>query len=324
MKKLLLLCLATLMLMSGCSSNTTEPEATATPEATEEANTEAATEMTGTITVYTRDASSGTREAFEGAIDLEELTATAVETTGNGDMATKVGAEESAIGYVSLSTDFEANNIVPLQFEGVSPTIDTVLDGSYAMQRPFSYTSRTSGEYTSDEVEQLVLAFLDFLNNSVEGKQAVESAGGIVDYTNATPWAELSANHPIVSQDNSAFTIRTGGSTSVEKSIAAALESFQPLAGNVQFTMNHTGSSDGHKRTLGSEKDSANAIDIGFASREFKAEEDNTNALESGVYCIDAVVAVVNAANTSVTNLSQADINGIYSGTVSTWDSIGQ
>ena len=60
-----------------------------------------------TITVYSRDASSGTREAFEKANDMEEMLLDgAVTVDSNGDMATKVGQDANSFGYVSLSTDF--------------------------------------------------------------------------------------------------------------------------------------------------------------------------------------------------------------------------
>ncbi|MEG0658807.1 substrate-binding domain-containing protein, partial [Anaerorhabdus sp.] len=259
MKKLLSLLLAGL-LIAGCSSTPTNNEngGEATPGAS-----------TATVNVYTRDGSSGTREAFEGAIGLEELTQNAIEVSSNGDMATKVGNDTAGIGYVSLSTDFEANNIKALSFEGVVPTVETVLDGTYTMQRPFAFVTRSAGDFGSDEKEQLVAAFIDFLQNSTEGMAIVESAHGIVDITKGTPWAELAKNHPIVTQDNSAITVVTAGSTSVSKTLQAALEAFQPMAGNFQISMNQTGSGDGYKRVLGEEKDGANAADIGFASRNF-------------------------------------------------------
>jgi phosphate transport system substrate-binding protein len=91
----------------------------------EEVVVEEATELTGTINVYTRDASSGTREAFEGFIGIDEnLSASAIEVSGNGDMAAKVGADAYGIGYVSLTTDFEANNVKALQYNGVDASID--------------------------------------------------------------------------------------------------------------------------------------------------------------------------------------------------------
>lgn len=309
MKKLTVLWLSVLLLLAGCSNNSNQT----TPNS-----------ASNTINVYTRDSSSGTREAFEKAGDFEgELTANAIEVSSNGDMATKVGSDENGIGYVSLSTDFAANNVSPLNFEGVSPTEAAVLDGSYGMQRPFSFVTRASGDFDSDEKEQLVAAFVDFIQNSSEGLLVVEAAGGVVDKTQGVAWAKLAVNHPIVNQDNSAMTIATAGSTSVEKTLKAALEAFSPMAGNFQFTMNQTGSGDGYKRVLGSEKEGANKADIGFASRAFKEkEEDVTAAMNSGVYCIDAVVTIVNAANTSVTNLTQEQIKAIFTAEITSWEEV--
>lgn len=314
MKKLFVFVL-TALLVAGCSTAPkTEPAegGTATPS------------VAASINVYTRDATSGTREAFEKAGDFaEQLTSSAIEVSSNGDMATKVGADVNGIGYVSLSTDFAANGVKPLNFEGVAPSEATVLDGTYGMQRPFAFTTRAAGDYESAEKEQLIAAFLDFLQNSTEGMLVVEKAGGVVDKSQGKAWAELAANHPIVNEDNSAITIATCGSTSVEKTLKAALEAFQPLAGNFQFTMNQTGSGDGYKRVLGSEKDGANRADIGFASRAFKSgEEDTSSAMASGQYCIDAVVTIVNEANTAVANLTQAQVHDIFTGTVTSWDQI--
>lgn len=304
MKKLLSLLLSMMLLVACSSGNTTEQTTTetATPEA-----------VSAKINVYTRDSSSGTREAFEKAIGLSELTQEAIEVSSNGDMAVKVGADENGIGYVSLSTDFEANNIKPLSFKGVVPSEETVLDGSYGMQRPFAYVTRDS--FDSAEKEALVLAFIDYLCNSTEGMLTVQAAGGVVDISKSVAWSELAKNHPIVNQDNSAITISTCGSTSVTKTLQAALESFVPLAGNFQFTMNQTGSGDGYKRVLGEEKDGVNGADIGFASRNFNDDEDVSVALATGTYAIDAVVAVVNSNNT-LTDVDADTLNQIYSGTL--------
>ncbi len=275
------------------------------------------------ITVYSRDASSGTREAFEKANDMKGmLTDHAVTVDSNGDMATKVGQDVNGFGYVSLSTDFEANNIKALDYEGVTPTEESVLDGTYGMQRPFCYVTRADGDFTDERTQALVEAFIDYLCNSTEGQQVVKNAGGIVDLDNTTPWAELKKNHPIVDEDNSDLTIRTAGSTSVEGSLKAALEAFQAEAGQFQFTMNQSGSGDGYKRVLGEEKDGANAADIGFASRNFEDGEDVSKALISGQYCIDAVVAVVSAENETVTNLTADQIKGIYSGEITAWSEL--
>ena len=151
--------------------------------------------MTGQINVYTRDAASGTREGFEKVVGFEDqLTDKANEVASNGEMATQVGSDVQGIGYVSLTTDFAANNLHPANYEGVEPSIETVIDGSYLLSRPFCYTTRASGDYESDEKEQLVKAFIAFMTESTEGKEAVLSAGGIVDVDDSTPWEELKAD----------------------------------------------------------------------------------------------------------------------------------
>lgn len=281
--------------------------------------------VNGKIVVYTRDSSSGTREAFEKGIGFEkELTKDATEVKSNDDMAAKVGQSVNGIGYTSLSTDFEKNNVKALQYEGVDATSETVLDGTYKLQRPFMYVTRAKDDFGSEDKQQLVEAFLDFISNSQEGMEVVKAAGGEVDITKAKPWEEIAKKYPVLNKDNSKITIRTVGSTSVEKTIKAALEAFSPLAGNVSYTMNQSGSGDAVKYTLGKEANGANAGDIGFASRAFKDDgsEDISKAMQSGQYCIDAVVAIVNKDNNDVTNMTQAQLKDIFTGKTANWEDI--
>lgn len=282
--------------------------------------------VSGDIKVYTRDSSSGTREAFEKGVDFEgSLTKNAIEVSSNDDMAAKVGADKNGIGYTSLSTDFEKNGVSALQYEGVTASSESVLDGSYKLQRPFMYVTRAAGDYGSDDKEQLVQAFLDFMQNSTEGMAIVKKNGGEVDESKAKPWDELSKKYEaVLGKDNSAIIITTCGSTSVEKTVKASLEAFSPMAGNFKFTMNQSGSGDAVPRVLGKEKDGPNKGDIGFASRAFKEDgsEDISKAMESGQYCIDAVVAVVNKENTDVTSLTQAQLKSIFTGETLKWEDI--
>ena len=282
--------------------------------------------VSGDIKVYTRDSSSGTREAFEKGVDFEgSLTKNAIEVSSNDDMAAKVGADKNGIGYTSLSTDFEKNGVSALQYEGVTASSESVLDGSYKLQRPFMYVTRAAGDYGSDDKEQLVQAFLDFMQNSTEGMAIVKKNGGEVDESKAKPWDELSKKYEaVLGKDNSAITITTCGSTSVEKTVKASLEAFSPMAGNFKFTMNQSGSGDAVPRVLGKEKDGPNKGDIGFASRAFKEDgsEDISKAMESGQYCIDAVVAVVNKENTDVTSLTQVQLKSIFTGETLKWEDI--
>ncbi len=274
------------------------------------------------IKVYTRDSASGTREAFESIVGLDMVTDESAETNGNGDMAKQVGANDNAIGYVSLTTDFAVNNLKPLKYEGVIASIETVNNSSYKLSRPFSFVTRESGDFETQEKEELILAILDYIENSREGREVILSAGGIVDVSTATSWEILKEKHPIVDRDNSQITIKTAGSTSVEKTLTEAITSFIPMAGNFKYEPNHTGSSDGYKRVLGSDKNSANAADIGFASRDFKSDEDLSKAMLSGVYSKDAVVVVVQKNNNTIDSLSAERIREIFSGEISKWSEL--
>lgn len=305
MKKILVSVLA-VALLAGCGSTATGA-------------------VTGEIKVYTRDSSSGTREAFEKGVDFEgELTKTANEVKSNDDMAAKVGQDKNGIGYTSLSTDFEKNNVKAIQYEGVSASSETVLNGTYKLQRPFMFVTRAAGDFGNEDKEQLITAFLDFMQNSKEGMQVVKAAGGEVDESKAVAWDELAKKYEVVNKDNSSITIRTCGSTSVDKTLKASLEAFSPMAGNFKFTMNQSGSGDAVKFTLGNEKDGASAGDIGFASRAFKNDgsEDITKAMTSGQYCIDAVVAVVNADNNDISNMTQAQLKSIFTGETAKWEDL--
>lgn len=296
MKKALMLSFLILLVISGCSNKDSS-----------------------LIKVYTRDSASGAREAFSSIIKLEKMSDEAAETTSNGDMARQVGSTTNGIGYVSLTTDLQANGLKALSYDGVDASIENVYSGQYQLARPFSFVTRASGDFDSERKEKLVLAFIDYITLSTEGLEMVLSAGGIVDVDKGVPWSELALQHPIVEEYNGDIVIRTGGSTSVTQTLDTVMASFIPMAGNFKYEPNHTGSSDGYKRSLGSEKNSVNQIDIGFASREFKSEEDTNESLRSGIYCLDAVLVVVNEKNTGLDDANADILRQIFSGEKKSW-----
>ena len=273
----------------------------------------------GVIKVYTRDGASGTREAFSSIIGLETMSVDAAETTSNGDMAKQVGSTQEGIGYVSLSTNLKVNNLRALSYKGVFPSVESVNDGSYQLARPFSFVTRAQGDFDSVRKEQLVGALLDYMLLSTEGMEVILANGGIVDTSQGKPWASLSGQHPILKEDNSDLILRTGGSTSVANSLDAVVASFIPLAGNFKYEPQHTGSSDGYKRVLGSDKDGVNQVDIGFASRAFKKEEVVSEGLVAGMYCLDAVVVVTNLKNETLVDADAKVLNDIFAGVQKTW-----
>ena len=122
------------------------------------------------IVIIGREASSGTRGAFEEILDIEEKCKYAQELNETGAVMAAVAATPGAIGYVSL--DNVDDSVIALQLDGVAPSEATVKDGSYALQRPF--VMATKGEI-KDQNEQ-VKAVFEFID-SEEGQAVIKSVG---------------------------------------------------------------------------------------------------------------------------------------------------
>lgn len=277
-----------------------------------------------TINVYTRDTESGTREAFMKGIEFDDaaddnsfLVETVTEVSGNSDMIAKVNADDNAIGYVSLSS-LDGAGVTALTFEGVEASIENVLNDTYGLKRPFMYMTRTSGDYSSTEVEEIVEALVAYMGTA-EGLAVIEINGGIVDCDGAQSWDDIKADYSICEVDNSALTVYVGGSTSVKKIAEAMTADFAGKCGDFTPSHNHEGSSAAYKGVQNEElKNGAGYLDLGFASRSFKDSEAGSEGT-FGQICWDAVVAVVNETNDLVTNVTAEDLKNIYSGDVTTW-----
>ena len=291
------------------------------------------------ISTYTRDTASGTRGAFFEIIDFDEATESneplvgVTETTGNGDMIAKVENDENAIGYVSLHS-LPNPKLTALQYNGVTASAANVINGTYKLARPFMYVTRDFSDNTAAHAsaaeQMLTEAFVAFFG-SKEGTAAIISSNGIVDQSQVS-WATIKAGLPAATQtflttleaggSSSDTTFKLAGSTSVEDAARALTQAFASLYPKVKPEHNHTGSSDGFKRTQGSEKDAAaNWAHIGFASRNFKDSEKGA-ANTQGKLADDAVVVVVNKANETITSITAEQLRRIYDGTYKTWSDI--
>lgn len=274
------------------------------------------------IKVYTRDTTSGTRDGFFTGINYKDaikdnakLVAGYVEIESNGAMINGVKNDEYGIGYISLSS-LATSQLKGLKYNGVEPTEANVINGTYKLTRNFNYMLRD--EYADAKVGQVAKAIEAYMK-TIEGLGVIKAADGIVDTAGAQSWEAVKANHPIINDATLNITFRVGGSTSVEKAAKAVTSAFKGLVqGTITFEHNHTGSGDAHKRTNGSEKDGANALDLGFASREFKAEEAATS---KGRIAIDAIVVVVNSKN-KVTAVTAEMLVKIYKGEVTKWSGV--
>jgi len=318
MKKLLLVFILFMTLgLAACSNETTTASQT----------TEDQFDQTANVQIYTRDTTSGTREAFFKGIDfsdaVEDNTLLAegfVEVDGNGSMISSINGDEFGIGYISLSS-LEESGLFGLDFEGIKPNEANVLNGTYGLKRPFNYIERS--DWTDMETEeQIVEAFLAYMG-TIDGKATIKNNSGILEVnTTDQLWDDIKDNYDVCKQDNSSTTIYFGGSTSVEKIAKALSEEFSPKCGNFVREHNHTGSGDAYKRTQGSEADGANKLHIGFASRAFKEDTEPGITGTYGQICWDAVVIVVNGVNNIIADITTEDIKKIYDGTHVLWSDL--
>jgi len=278
------------------------------------------------ITVYTRDTTSGTRDAFFTGIGFADAVAANsvlvngyVEVDGNGSMITAIQNDRYGIGYISL-TSLASSHLIGLAFDGVQATETNVLNGTYELKRPFHYITRSdwTGMTVQAEIVEALIAFM----STVEGKSNIRNNGGIVEINSNDPsWDDIKNQYPVCQNDNSAITVIFGGSTSVEKVARGLSAEFSAKCGNFIAEHNHTGSGDGFKRTQGSEASGANAIHLGFASRNFKSTE--TAAVgTTGLICQDAVVIVINPANDTLSGIDAPTVKRIYQGTITAWSDL--
>ena len=125
------------------------------------------------ISLIGREAGSGTRDGFETITDTKEACKYNQELTSTGDVITTVAGNPNAIGYASLSAVQDQKGITVLTVGGVAPSEATVLDGSYAIQRPFVFATRTD-EALSDAAQ----AFFDFAT-STAASDLIANAGAV-------------------------------------------------------------------------------------------------------------------------------------------------
>jgi len=87
------------------------------------------------IVLVGREAGSGTRSGFEELTETVDKCQYRQELTSTGDVITAVAQNPDAIGYVSLAS--VKDSVKALKVAGVTPTEETVKDGTYLIQRPF-------------------------------------------------------------------------------------------------------------------------------------------------------------------------------------------
>ena len=166
-------------------------------------------------------------------------------------------------------------------------------------------------------------AFVAFMTESKEGLQAIAAEGGILtkSVASAKSWSEI-ATSEFPNLDIEGVTINACGSTSVENVLSGLASAFKEATG-CTVTPNQTGSGDAVPGVTG---EGSTQYEIGFLSREIEADEraSLTEANKNGPICKDAVVPIVNAANTTVTNSTAEALAAAYKGEITTWSEFAE
>jgi len=110
------------------------------------------------IVVVQRESGSGTRDGFETlamANKKVNVTTSAITQTSTGAVITYVSNNPNAIGYASFGDITSA--VKALKVGGVAPSVATIKDKSYVLQRPFLFV--TKGQPTKPAAK----AFIDYV-----------------------------------------------------------------------------------------------------------------------------------------------------------------
>ena len=125
----------------------------------------------GEIVLIGRDAGSGTRDGFESITKTNDSCKYRQELTSTGDVITTVANNPNAIGYASLAS--VKDTVKALKVGGVTPTEDTVKDGTYLIQRPFVFVTKTDTKL-SDTAQK----FFDYAMSSAAAS-IISKAGAV-------------------------------------------------------------------------------------------------------------------------------------------------
>lgn len=125
----------------------------------------------GEIVLIGREASSGTRDGFESITKTADKCQYRQELTSTGDVITAVSQNPNAIGYASLAA--VKDSVKALKVDNVTPSEDTVKDGSYVVQRPFMLITKDDTQLSATAQK-----FFDYATSG-EASKIISDAGAV-------------------------------------------------------------------------------------------------------------------------------------------------
>ena len=257
-------------------------------------------DQTAMITVVSREASSGTRGAFDelmhvvvkdGDNETDNLFPEAIIVDSTDAVVSKVEVDPSAIGYTSLGA--VNSSVKAVKVDGVSATVENVLNDTYKIKRPFVLALPKNSQ------NPIAADFIQFVLSS-DGQAIAEH----------TSLIKAAASDTAYTPKKLSGKLTLSGSTSVEKVMEKLREEYIKLNPDVQVEITYSGSGAGIKDAI------AGKVDIAMSSRALKDEE--KTSLDENIFALDAIAVIVNAENPTDA-LTSEQITNIFTGITRTW-----
>lgn len=305
MKKVASILLAAVMcaaLFAGCnntSSQNSSSDAGTSAQSSQTSSAGSTFDTSKNITVVTREAGSGTRDAFTELTGVltkdadgnktDNTSQDAVTVNSTQAVISNVTGNEYSIGYISLGS--LNNTVKAVKVNGVEASPETVKDGTYKISRPFNIA-------TKKDVSEVAQDFINFIL-STDGQKVVTDNGYIaLDDTKAYEGSKPSGK------------IVVAGSSSVSPVMEKLKEAYTQVNPNATVEIQTSDSSTGMTAAM------EGTCDIGMASRELKDEE--TEQLTATKIALDGIAVIVSNDN-SCEDLTMDQIKSIYTGETTTW-----
>ncbi len=257
----------------------------------------------GTITVVSREAGSGTRGAFIELFGIQEeqdgekvdmTTMDASVTNSTSVMMTTVAGDENAIGYISLGS--LNDTVKAVKIDGAEASAENVANDTYKVSRPFNIV-------TGEEISETAQDFVNYIM-SEEGQQIVEDNGYIKEDAEAEAYEGGEVSGKIV----------IAGSSSVTPVMEKLSEAYQALNKDVTIEVQQSDSTTGVNSTA------EGICDIGMVSRELKDEEGELG-LTAQVIARDGIAVIVNKDN-DLEDLTTEQVKAIFTGETTEWEAL--
>ena len=120
------------------------------------------------VVLIGREAASGTRDGFESITDTEDVCKYSQELTSTGDVVQTVASNPNAIGYASVAS--VKDTVKMIDVEGVTPTTESIQNGTYKFQRNFVFVTKKNAELSEN-----TKAFFEFATSEAADELIIKA-----------------------------------------------------------------------------------------------------------------------------------------------------